>query len=134
MYKVLLFILIPTISVAQKKGDTKVILDSVGLDKVTLALFENGYSVDTKDEKLKLIATKTKDVGSLGVRVRIMQKGSTIILSGEVVDRAAMIVISSNEPIYSVIQYGGMKGSTRRDSWNELVKLAKEIGPIIRYE
>ena len=134
MYKILFLILIPTFSFAQKKGDTKIILDTVSFDKVTFTLFENGYSIDTKDEKLKFLSTKTKDMGSIGVRIRIMQKDSLMILSGEVVDRASMIVLNSSEPIYSGIQFGGMKGSTRRDSWNEIIKVAKAIGAIIRYE
>jgi hypothetical protein len=134
MYKILLLLLVPTFSFAQKKGDTKIILDTMSFDKISLVLFENGYSIDTKDEKLKFLSSKTKDIGSIGVRIRIIQKDSVMVLSGEVVDRAAMIVLRSNEPIYSRIQVGGMKGSTRRDSWNEIVNLAKAMGPIIRYE
>ena len=134
VYKILLLILLPVSSFAQKKGDTKIILNNTDFDKVTLALFENGYTIDNKDEKLKFISTKTKDLGSIGVRIRAIQKDSTITLSGEVVDRALMIVIRSSEPIYTPIQFGGMKGSTRRDSWNELAKLAKSAGSVIRYE
>lgn len=134
IFKLLLILLIPISSIGQKKGNTKVILDSVSLDNITLTLFENGYTIDFKDEKLKIITTKTKDIGAIGIRLRVMQKDSLTIITGEVVDRAAMIVIGSSEPIYSPIKYGGMKGSTRRDSWNELAKMAGLIAPIVRYE
>lgn len=134
MYKILLLLLVPTLSFSQKKGNTKIVIDTVSFDKISVVLFENGYTIDSKDEKLKLLSTKTKDIGSIGVRIRIMQKDSVMILSGEVVDRALMIVVSSKEPIYSVIQYGGMKGSTRRDSWNEIEKIAKMLGLVHRYE
>jgi hypothetical protein len=134
IFKLLLILLIPISSIGQKKGNTKVILDSVSLDKITLTLFENGYTIDFKDEKLKIVSTKTKDIGAIGIRLRVMQKDSLTILTGEVVDKAAMIVLGSSEPIYSPIKYGGMKGSTRRHSWNELVKMAGLIAPIVRYE
>ena len=113
MFKILLLLFIPAFSFGQKKGDTKIVLDTVSLGKRTVALFENGYTIDAKDEKLKLLSTRTKDIGSIGVRIRILQKDSVMILSGEVVDRALMIVLKSGEPIYSTIQCGGMKGSTR---------------------
>jgi hypothetical protein len=134
MNKILLFLLVPIISFGQKKGDTKIVIDTVSIDKISLTLFENGYTIDYKDEKLKIFSTKTKDIGSIGIRIRIMQKDSIIILSGEVVDRAMMILLKSPEPIYSTIQYGGMKGSTRRDSWNEIMKVAMMLGRVIRYE
>lgn len=134
VFKLLLILLIPISSIGQKKGNTKVIMDSISLDKITLTLFENGYTIDFKDEKLKIITTKTKDIGTIGIRLRVMQKDSLTIITGEVVDRAAMIVLGSSEAIYSPIKYGGMKGSTRRDSWNELVKIAGLISPVIRYE
>lgn len=134
IFKLLLILLIPFSSLGQKKGNTKVIVDSVSLETITLTLFENGYNIDFKDEKLKIVSTKTKDIGAIGVRVRVVQKDSFTIITGEVVDRASMIVIGSSEPIYSPIKYGGMKGSTRRDTWNELVKMAGLIAPIVRYE
>jgi len=134
MIKILLLLLVPAFSFGQKKGDTKIVLDTVSMDKISLTLFEHGYTIDTKDEKLKLLSTKTKDIGSIGVRVRIMQKDSVMILTGEVVDRALMIALKSNEPVYSTIQCGGMKGSTRRDSWNEMLNVAMSLGRVIRYE
>ncbi|HEY8398413.1 MAG TPA: hypothetical protein VIK80_10750 [Flavihumibacter sp.] len=134
MIKLLFLVLIPVFSFGQKKGDTKIVLDTVNMDKIILSLFENAYTIDTNDEKLKLLTTKTKDIGSIGVRIRIMQKDSVMILSGEVVDRALMIVLASSEPIYSTIQFGGMKGSTRRQAWNELLKVASGMGKIIRFE
>lgn len=134
MIKLLFLVLIPVFSFGQKKGDTKIVLDTVNMDKIILSLFENAYTIDTKDEKLKLLTTKTKDIGSIGVRIRIMQKDSVMILSGEVVDRALMIVLASSEPIYSTIQFDGMKGSTRRQAWNELLKVASGMGKIIRFE
>jgi len=130
----LALLLVPAFSFGQKKGDTKIVIDTVSFDKISVVLFENGYTVDNKDEKLKFLSTKTKDIGSIGVRIRIMQKDSTLIISGEVVDRALMIVLKSNEPIYYNIQFGGMKGSTRRDSWNEIVRVSKLLAPIVRYE
>ena len=134
MSKILFFLLIPLFSFCQKKGDTKIIVDTVSMDRVSIALFENGYTIDTKDERLKFLTTKTKDIGSIGVRLRIIPKDSFLIVSGEVVDRALMIVMKSSEPLYSTIQNGGMKGSTRRESWNELLRIAKTLAPIVRYE
>lgn len=125
---------VPINSLGQKKGNSKIILDTVSIDKIILTLFENNYFIDTKDEKLKFLSTKTKDIGSIGVRLRIIQKDSIVVLSGEVSDRALMIVLQSNESIYSPIKYGGMKGSTRHESWNEMKKVASSLGRILRYE
>lgn len=132
--RLVLILSIPLSSWGQKKGNTKVILDSVSLETIILTLFENGYNIDFKDEKLKIVSTRTKDLDIIGIRLRVMQKDSLTIITGEVVDRMEMIVLGSREPIYSPIKYGGLKGSTRRDSWNELVKMAGLIGRIIRYE
>jgi hypothetical protein len=134
MLRILLLLLLPAITFAQKKGDSKIIIDAVSIDKISLILFENGYTIDGKDEKNKFLSTKTKDIGSIGVRIRIMQKESAMIISGEVVDRALMIMLNSREPIYTPIKFGGMKGSTVRDSWNEIAKVAKLLGHVIRYE
>lgn len=133
MVKFLLLIIIPIFSFGQKKGDTRIIIDTISWDRITLTLFENGYIVDAKDDKLKYLTTKTKDIGSIGVQLRVLQKDSILIISGEFVDRALMNVIKSNEPVYSSIQFGGMKGSSRRDSWIEMERIAKLFGPIVRY-
>lgn len=130
----LLLLLIPVFAFSQRKGDSKVLIDTISFDKVVVTLFENGYDIENKDDKLGLLSTKTKDIGSIGVRVRIIRRDSLFVISGEVVDRALMIVLKSNDPIYSKIVFGGMKGSTRRDSWNELFSISKMLGPIKGFE
>jgi hypothetical protein len=123
-------LLLPILSFAQSKGDTKIIVttDSTGLfNKVAMILYESGYSLAQKDEALKFMASNEKILRWANVKVNALVKGNEVILSG--VFDPVVSVITDPEPIV----YRGMKGSIYRTTFAELQAIADKIGGQIRY-
>jgi len=127
-----------TFSQEPKKGDAKIIVipsDTANLFKrVVLALLEKGYTIESKDEQLKYIASSEMALGSRSIKIRILIKDSIIIFSGQVANNVSFSLGSAKtERVFYNIYYGGMKGSDLRIAWKELDNFARHFGTNISY-
>lgn len=127
----LILLLCPFLSFAQSKGDTKIIItapDSTGLfNKVAMVLYERGYSLAQKDEALKFMATTTRPVKYMNIKVNALVKNNEVTLTGTY--DLAVTEIDDTDPI----MFRGVKGSYLRNAWAELQAIADKIGGEIRY-
>lgn len=136
---VLFFLLIPTLSFAQAKNDTKINVSTkdTGLyNKVCLLLYERGYTLKQKDKELGFIATDDKSVNGTAIRLKFIVKDTSVTVTGDLYnDIAAALArgrfaanVSKDESYYMPIRFAGMKGSGVKDAWLEMEKVAKLIG------
>ncbi len=136
----ILLLIFYSISYSQQlqKKDTKIIVVSADtsnlFNRIILALFERGYSIESKDEQLKLLASTERAWGSRSVKIRAMIKDSVIIFTGQVANNVTISLWGAKaERTFDNIYYGGMKGSDLRIAWEELDSFAKEFGSDLKY-
>lgn len=134
-----LLLLVPVITIAQPippKKAKKVFVsnhDSTAavINKLALLLFERGFTIENKDEKMGFISTKEQPSKRFGtsMKVRAIVKDSMVVFT-------ATVAITSGEsnPTFLDVYFGGAKWSPLRDSWNELVAIASAYGKIVKYE
>lgn len=107
------------------------------LDRLSGFLFDRGYTIDNKDEKVKYITTKgqpSKSYGTIStIRARI--NDTAIVFTGQIAlnsDRD-ILGIKRAELSYMNVDYRGSKKSAMREAWNELDAIARQFGDKIIY-
>lgn len=137
----ILALLIPALSYAQQKKDSKIIVkvsDTTSLyNNIIRQLYQRGYIVEQKDEQNGFIATKEKTLpndATTSVIIKAIVDSGNITLTGEVADNVTMSIGGAKlQRRFTPIYYGGMKGSSLRNSWNELNAIASQFGREITY-
>jgi hypothetical protein len=141
--KLLLLLLLPAISLAQappKKAKKIYVLtkDSVSdaIGKIALALFEHGFTIENKDEKLGFISSteKSNKAYPISTKIRAVVKDTMIVFSGVFALEVDLFGTPSTGKSYNEVYYGGAKQSPLRAGWNELFAVASAMGKIIKYE
>lgn len=143
---VVMFCLISYMSISQtqlppKKANKIIVLvkDSTNtlLDKVTKTLFDYGYTIDNKDEKLKLISTKERSSKKYSTltKIRASINDTAIVLVSDIALGFSYDFLGTRDiqPSYSSVYYGGAKKSPLREAWNELDAIARTFGDKIVY-
>lgn len=146
-----LILLISVNSIAQKVAETKpnepprkaskiivLVRDSANtlFDKLTLALFDKGFTVDNKDERLKLISTKERPMpkGNMLTKIQARINDTAIVFTSTMALGFEMKILDVKmEQTYDPVTYSGMKGSYMRVAWNELDAIARMFGDKIVY-
>lgn len=146
-----LLLLIPVISIGQQKATkpneppkkaAKIIVlvkDSTNtlLNDITKVLFDHGYSIDNKDEKLKLLSTKERSSKKYSTltKIRVSINDTAIVFASDIaLDFSVDFLGARNlQPSYSSVYYGGAKKSPLREAWNELDAIARIFGDNIIY-
>lgn len=107
------------------------------LDKLTKTLFDYGYTIDNKDEKLKLISTKERSSKKYSTltKIRASINDTAVILASEIALGFSIEFLGTRDlqPSYSAVYYGGAKKSALREAWNELDAIARTFGDRIVY-
>ncbi len=143
----ILFFIFSSVSLSQQpiKKDTKIIVspsDSANLfNRIVMALYEKGYSIETKDEQLKFIASTEKAFGSWSLKIRVMIKDSAIIFSGQYAENYTISIFGggiggkTEKTFQELYYYTGAfsKGNDFRKAWDILDSFAKEFGTTVKY-
>lgn len=107
------------------------------LDKVTKTLFDYGYTIDNKDEKLKLLSTKERTLKKYNalVKIRASINDTAVLFVGDIAlgFDIELFGVRDHQPSYSEIYYGGAKKSPLREAWNEMDAIARKFGDHIVY-
>jgi hypothetical protein len=107
------------------------------LDKLTLTLFSYGFTVDSKDEKLRLLSTKERSSKKYSTltKIRASINDTSIVLASEIALGFSIELFGARDlqPSYSSVYYGGAKKSPLREAWNELDAIARTFGDKIVY-
>jgi len=107
------------------------------VDRVTKVLFEYGYTIDNKDEKLKLISTKERSSKKYSTltKIRASINDTALVLKSEIALGFDVGLFGTRDlqPSYSEVYYGGSKKSPLREAWNELEEIARKFGDKIVY-
>jgi hypothetical protein len=139
------FLVIPIVTFSQstppKKASKIIVLvnDSANtlVDRVTKILFDYGYTIDSKDEKLKLISTKERSSKKYNTltKIRVSVNDTAIILASDIAFGFSVDFLGARDlqPTYSAVYYGGAKKSPLREAWNELDAIARTFGDKIFY-
>lgn len=105
---------------AQTKGDRKItvsVTDTADLfNRVSLYLYEHGYSADQKDQAVQFIETAPRRLTRWNAyqKIRVLVKGSEVVITSTVtVDKDS-----------GDVQFRGGKGSIFRDCWDNMEALA----------
>jgi hypothetical protein len=106
-------------------------------DKLTKTLFDYGYTIDNKDEKLKLLSTKERSSKKYSTltRIRASINDTALILTSDIALGFSVDFLGARDlqPSYSAVYYGGAKKSPLREAWNELDAIAHKFGDNIAY-
>lgn len=136
---VVLFLICSLSSYSQKKGDTKIIVEVIDttnlFNKVAMAFYEKGFSLEQKDDQLKFIATDEKNLPkdrAMQMKLRAFIKDNTLIISGLIAINMDIIVQTKTKQ-WDVAEYRGMKGSAYMVTWEEMESIAKLFGDKISY-
>jgi hypothetical protein len=97
------------------------------LDKIASTLYDKGYTIENKDEKVKFISTKERqgEKWSTYYKVRARINDTAIIFTGQ--------IALNKEGNYFDIDYRGSKVSALREAWNELEAIARTFSDKIVY-
>jgi hypothetical protein len=127
--------LIPALSFAQTRKDTKIIVvpsDTSNLvNRIALALIEKGYSIEQKDPSIGFIASgeKTMKTVAASTKVRALVKDSTIVFTG----LFAFDIKMGTERTFDPVEYRTDKNNLYRKAWDEIYLIAKEFGDSISF-
>lgn len=107
------------------------------MDKLTKTLFDYGYTIDNKDDKLKLLSTKERTLKKYNalVKIRASINDTAVLFVGDIAlgFDIELFGVRDHQPSYSEIYYGGVKKSPLREAWNELDAIAHKLGDNIIY-
>lgn len=97
------------------------------LDRISGVLYDRGYTIDNKDEKVKFISTKEREQKKWGMYyiVKVRVNDTAIVFSGQ--------IALNKGGHYFDVDYTGTKISSMREAWNELYATAKMFGDKIIY-
>lgn len=104
------------------------------MSRITKTLFDKGFTIDTKDESAKILATKefAPNHPSIFIKIRASINDTSVLFTGTY----AWTYISGLHPHsqeYDVIEYRGMKNSAAMQAWNSLNSIARMFGDKIVY-
>lgn len=110
---------------------------NTALDKLTKTLFDKGYIIESKDEKLKLLSTKEKSSKKYAtlIKIRASVNDTAIVFTGVIALGFDIEILGARDlqPTYSEISYYGARKSPLRDAWNEMDTIAHLFGDKIVY-
>lgn len=110
---------------------------NTAIDRITVALFDRGYTIESKDEKLKILSTKEKSSKKYAtlIKIRASVNDTAIVFTGVIALGFDVELFGARDlqPSYSEISYYGAKKSPLRDAWNELDAIARTFGDKIVY-
>ncbi len=119
---------------AQERNDNTIVVTteyeySEAYRRAGQALASNGLSIDHADRDFGTIATRSKDIGTMmdpgwNVRANILIIDNKVIIQG--------MVENNRGDQFDVIY--GRRGSNYRKGWEQLHKVAEDIGGEITYE
>lgn len=109
---------------------------NTAINQIARALFEHGYTIDTKDEQLKQIVTKERpNKNSITLtKIRASINDTAIVFTG-----VMAIAVEFNlggvttKQNFDPVTYSGLKKSYMMEAWNELDAIARQFGDKIVY-
>jgi hypothetical protein len=131
-------LLLPMVVFSQQKKDTKIIATvsdtSKLFDKVINLLYTEDYIVKVEDKERGMIVTEARNLkadATTKVFYKLRLSDSTITISGQAkIDMEFTFGSVKTEMSYIDVYFGGSKGSGLRKAWNEMDRLAKELGSV----
>jgi hypothetical protein len=97
--------------------------------KITELLFESGYGVLNSDKEIGTITTGEKAFKNGTVKLNILIKDYRVVLRGDWKDNISIELYGvTAEQSWAVITHKGMKNSPYLNAWNEMNKIAVQIG------
>lgn len=107
------------------------------LDRIVGVLYDKGFTIDQKDEKVKFIATNDlpskKWATIYNIRARI--NDTAIVFTGKIAFNSDTDILGMKEKVktYWDIDYSGSKISSMREAWNAMDAIARMFGDKIIY-
>lgn len=130
----LLFILISTTVFSQKKNDNTIVIDTaVSMDAIKMILFNNGYTIESADNKFLQTHPKTV-TGAVAIKLNIAITDTGIVLKAQQKILIEMVIMGS--PVKNEFQPVFMwkiKSSPYHDSWKEMDRVGSVLGEKRRY-
>lgn len=105
-------------------------------DKIVVTLFDQGFPIETKDERLKIVSTKERPMkkGNFLTKIQVRINDTAIVFTSTMALGFEMEILGSKmEQTYDPVTYSGLKGSYMRVAWNELDAIARMFGDKIIY-
>lgn len=107
------------------------------LDRIAGVLYDKGFTVDNKDEKVKFISTKDlpSKKWSTIYKIRARINDTAIVFTGQIAFNKDTDIFGMKESskTYWDIDYSGSKISSMREAWKEMDAIARLFGDKIVY-
>jgi hypothetical protein len=107
------------------------------LDRIAGVLYDKGFTIETKDDKVKFISTKdlpSKKWATI-YKIRARINDTAIVFTGQIAFNSTTDILETREAVktYWDIDYSGSRISSMREAWNELDAIARMFGDKIVY-
>lgn len=107
------------------------------LDRIAGILYDKGFTIENKDEKVKFISTKDlpSKKWSTIYKIRARINDTAIVFSGQIAFNKDTDILGMKESskTYWDVDYSGSKNSSMREAWNVLNDIAHAFGNNIVY-
>ena len=130
--KSLILILFPLTLFAQKKGDNTIIIShDVPMSKIKAVLFKSGYAITTSDTAFISTSEKELDKTVMVLRIMVARIDSVTYLKAQCKSSVNVELFgTTTENNFVTLDFGGVSRSPYRQAWNELDRIAKELGEV----
>lgn len=105
------------------------------LDRITSVLYDKGFTIDQKDDKVKFISTKDlpskKWMTIYKIKARI--NDTAIVFTGQIAFNKDTDILGIKESVKTYWDIEAGKGGSMKEAWNELDAIARMFGDKIVY-
>jgi hypothetical protein len=105
------------------------------LDRIAGVLYDKGFTIENKDDKVKFISTKDlpskKWMTIYKVKARI--NDTAIVFTGQIAFNKDTDILGIKEAVKTYWDIESGKGGSMREAWNELDAIARMFGDKIVY-
>lgn len=107
------------------------------LDRIAGVLYDKGFTIEAKDEKVKFISTKdlpSKKWATVS-KIRARINDTAIVFTGQIAFNKDTDIFGTKESskTYWDVDYSGSKISSMREAWKEMEAIARMLGDKIVY-
>lgn len=105
------------------------------LDRIAGVLYDKGYTVENKDEKVKFITTKDlpSKKWSTIYKIKARINDTAIVFSGQIAFNKDTDIFGMKEAVKTYWDIESGKGGSMREAWKEMDTIARMFGDKIVY-
>lgn len=105
------------------------------LDRIAGALYDKGFTIENKDDKVKFISTKdlpSKKWATI-YKIKARINDTAIVFTGQIAFNKDTDILGMKESVKTYWDIEAGKGGSMKEAWNELDTIARMFGDKVVY-